>query len=489
MFHVLRSGKRYCFPVFPPARIDLLTLTNNAANETFNPPITLEQDLGPDPLSNNDYEAIVGDPEEDEEEEFVDDDDDDEEEEDEGMESTSHQIGPDIGVTSSPQESSTSEALPTRAAPARQSRKNAKRCQKRRMLRDQDLPTPKRVYDRVLGEAETLSVDLEADRFDAAKGAHTGKPGVGSKTDKARTAIYTVEDLKSKGFRHVQWDGRTPMPIVDSTGRIISCLLGRPNDPTYDAALESLFDEVIRITDERDFGQEGDSRRGQKFKAFNSGIAMPMGSKRPVNLSNGDMAETLEHLMGHEGTKRLYYEYKDTLNESIDRLDELKAEEELTGTPSNTKPLKRNFPNSVFSCCTFNFGRNVWTYKHRDFFNWPFGWCFITALGRFDATKGGQLVLWELKLVIDFPAGATVAIPSAVVTHSNIPVAKGDMRSSFTEYSSGLIFRWRENGFRTEKELEKEDKKKYQDMLSRKEQAYLERVQLYSTLEELTVSV
>jgi hypothetical protein len=88
--------------------------------------------------------------------------------------------------------------------------------------------------------------------------------------------------------------------------------------------------------------------------------------------------------------------------------------------------LKFPFPfaDSVFSACTFNLG-NVWTLPHRDFFNWSFGWCFITALGRFDHRKGGQLVLYDLKLVIDFPHGATAAIPSAVCTHGNIPVASG----------------------------------------------------------------
>ncbi|KAJ3718182.1 hypothetical protein C8R42DRAFT_548423, partial [Lentinula raphanica] len=88
-------------------------------------------------------------------------------------------------------------------------------------------------------------------------------------------------------------------------------------------------------------------------------------------------------------------------------------------------------------------------YKHRDFLNWPFGWCAITALGTFDATRSAQLILWELKLVIDFPHAATVLIPSAVITHSNMPVAEGDTRMSFTQYTAGSIFRWVENGCQT----------------------------------------
>lgn len=56
------------------------------------------------------------------------------------------------------------------------------------------------------------------------------------------------------------------------------------------------------------------------------------------------------------------------------------------------------------------------------------------------ATKGGQLVLWEMCLVIEFPSGSCVLIPSATVTHSNIPVAPGGFRTSFTQYAPGGLF-------------------------------------------------
>ncbi|KJA23575.1 hypothetical protein HYPSUDRAFT_137589, partial [Hypholoma sublateritium FD-334 SS-4] len=56
----------------------------------------------------------------------------------------------------------------------------------------------------------------------------------------------------------------------------------------------------------------------------------------------------------------------------------------------------------------------------------------ITALGRFDHTKGEHLILCELKLIIEFPHGHTIPIPSATVTHSNTPVAGGDSKVSVT---------------------------------------------------------
>lgn len=105
----------------------------------------------------------------------------------------------------------------------------------------------------------------------------------------------------------------------------------------------------------------------------------------------------------------------------------------------------------------FNLGNKVVTKKHIDTQNCPFGWCTITALGDFDATKGGHIILWDLGIIIEFSAGACVCLPSALITHSNIPTGDGEVRMSFTQYCAGEIFRHIENGFRTDKNLEEND--------------------------------
>lgn len=118
--------------------------------------------------------------------------------------------------------------------------------------------------------------------------------------------------------------------------------------------------------------------------------------------------------------------------------------EKLNDLYDHTPRLKCLFPAdvSIFPTAAFNLGPNIWTFKHRDTLNLAYGWCAIHALGNFDPKKGGHLVLWELQLVIEFPPGALVLIPSAVVTHSNTPVAEGDARSSFTQYMPGGLFQW-----------------------------------------------
>ena len=125
----------------------------------------------------------------------------------------------------------------------------------------------------------------------------------------------------------------------------------------------------------------------------------------------------------------------------------------------NDHDLRQNFPRSVWACITINFGPRTICYKHRDFGNLPFGWCAITALGRFDPNRGGHLVLWECGLVIRFPPGSTILIPSAIINHSNTTIAEHETRYSVTQYTAGAIFRWVQHGCRLDE--------KYYSSLSR----------------------
>lgn len=71
--------------------------------------------------------------------------------------------------------------------------------------------------------------------------------------------------------------------------------------------------------------------------------------------------------------------------------------------------------------------------------------CSVTPYGTYDPTRGGHLILWDLHLVIEFPAGSTILLPSAIVAHSNVKVAKHERRYSFAQYTAGALFRWVDN--------------------------------------------
>jgi hypothetical protein len=101
---------------------------------------------------------------------------------------------------------------------------------------------------------------------------------------------------------------------------------------------------------------------------------------------------------------------------------------------------------SPFAAWTWNFCTAVCR-PHIDFGNLAWGWCAITALGHFDPDRGGHLILWDLKLIIRFPPGSTILLPSAIISHSNTPIQRGETRSSFVQYSAGGLFRWVDNQF------------------------------------------
>ena len=90
---------------------------------------------------------------------------------------------------------------------------------------------------------------------------------------------------------------------------------------------------------------------------------------------------------------------------------------------------------------------------HTDFNNLSHGLCALTALGAYDHTLGGHLVLFGLKLAIQFPAGSTVLIPSGCVDHGNTPIGEGETRFSIAQYAAGGLFRWVAYGFCSAKSL------------------------------------
>lgn len=114
--------------------------------------------------------------------------------------------------------------------------------------------------------------------------------------------------------------------------------------------------------------------------------------------------------------------------------------------------LIKNFKNNVFAALAINCSKHVNSEGHTDNGNRPDGWCAITAVGNFNHRTSGHIVLDELKLIIEFPRGSSVYIPSAIVTHHTIPIQAGETRHSMTQYTGGGLFRWIYNGFCSDKD-------------------------------------
>ncbi|KAJ7823367.1 hypothetical protein B0H13DRAFT_1447898, partial [Mycena leptocephala] len=117
---------------------------------------------------------------------------------------------------------------------------------------------------------------------------------------------------------------------------------------------------------------------------------------------------------------------------------------EWDAAQDHARHLQRNFLTtlSVFTTATFNFGPRTVTFPHIDFGNLAWGWCAITTLGWFDPNLGGHLILWDLKLIIRFPPGSTILLPSAILRHSNIKIRPWERHFSFTQFTPAAIFRF-----------------------------------------------
>ncbi|KAJ7751851.1 hypothetical protein B0H14DRAFT_2222459, partial [Mycena olivaceomarginata] len=81
---------------------------------------------------------------------------------------------------------------------------------------------------------------------------------------------------------------------------------------------------------------------------------------------------------------------------------------------------------SPFAAATFNLGPVSVSPPHVDGGNKADGMCLIGTLGDFNPDHGGHLVCWDYDLIIRFPPGCSILIPSAVVTHSNTPIQDGE---------------------------------------------------------------
>lgn len=88
-------------------------------------------------------------------------------------------------------------------------------------------------------------------------------------------------------------------------------------------------------------------------------------------------------------------------------------------------------------------------------------------------------------MVVEFPSGSTVLIPGATVTHSHVPVEKDETRVSFMQHTPGEIFKWLDNGGRTDQELQREDPFEYVRMYELREGRWEEGLERFSTLEQL----
>ncbi|KAJ7304692.1 hypothetical protein DFH08DRAFT_825446 [Mycena albidolilacea] len=327
------------------------------------------------------------------------------------------------------------------------SRKPHIRCavKRTRQIEEQGHAACPSAVERHVRSAEPIHVpSFDASTLPVSLGAYAGKTE--NKAEKyGAKKRRTLAELIGLGFQLICWNGINPHPLVDRKGRIFMVLVGQIDDTLYRAATARAFSFIKQEGITAEFPAAMRCHRRGLFATTNVGLTFGKGQTVPTWLDNKNYTGLAERLLCNPDVTRM----------------------------------------ATFAS-TFNFGTNVWTFKHCDVCNLPFGLCAVQSLGNFDAQAGGHLMLWDLKLVVEFPAGALILLPLATIAHSNIPVQEGDERVSFTQFTAGGLFRFVDAGLRTQAELAAEDPGEYERLRERQESRWAEGLNLFSTVEELS---
>ncbi|KAG6825793.1 hypothetical protein H0H92_002431 [Tricholoma furcatifolium] len=306
-----------------------------------------------------------------------------------------------------------------------------------------------------------------------------------AKLDDQGWSFKTLKEALDAGYELIRWDGKTCMPLVCKDGRIFAVLVGQPDDPSYAESCRLASEAIMEEGHNATFSQAELNHKRGAFPAVNIGVTMGLGATYPTNLAHSAM---MDHLLGNRHIQRLA-RFADTAFNLWAPKVHKKFRDHLLPLFKDHSYLRRIFPRSIYPAAAFNFGPHVFTVAHRDSMNLAVSWCAIQALGTYDPTKGGHLVLPGLRLAIEFPPGALILLPSATVTHMNISIGEGECRVSFTQFCSGGLFRYVKNGFRTDVQLSKEKPKEYVKLCHLRETRWRDDYNLYSLLSDLIVAV
>ncbi|KAI0686697.1 hypothetical protein C8T65DRAFT_590933 [Cerioporus squamosus] len=274
--------------------------------------------------------------------------------------------------------------------------------------------------------------------------------------------------------------------IVDKNGRIIALFAGRPDDvQDWDEVADRATTAMEEARAQCKFTQSQMEHARGDFPTLGCGSSFGGGSMAPGVISNTKCnAKVLAALCHNPDIRRIAGFGSHMLASYAPRVH-LKMQRRLRLLYERHPALQLNFSNSIYPAAAFNFGPNAVCCEHTDYANDPVNWCHVAALGRFDPQQGGHIILFNLRLVVEFPPGASVLMPSAIVPHANVPIQEGEVRLSFTQYCPGGLLRWVDAGFQTLKTLRQSDTAAQADFDAHLEQRTSSAVHYFSRYDQL----
>ncbi|KAL0058331.1 hypothetical protein AAF712_014999 [Marasmius tenuissimus] len=264
---------------------------------------------------------------------------------------------------------------------------------------------------------------------------------------------YTLDEVLSiPGMQLIENDGSKTIVIQDAEMRNTTTCLQIPDHSSWPDEMAN-FLALLDWSEEELRHQKGATkgRRGN-YATTPTGISFGGGQTSPGNFAQTDIEKQIwEKVYAHPFYQRVLRYANHGMKSYYPKLERLYTnvkEKIRINNPSLVDPL----PKCCFSACNLNMGRAV-TLQHTDFLNLLFGQCAVLSMGDFNYKKGGHIVLWDFGLVIEFPPGSMILLPSALVEHSNVSIAGHERRSSITFYSASGLFRWVTNGYMSDKEF------------------------------------
>ncbi|KAL0563923.1 hypothetical protein V5O48_018137, partial [Marasmius crinis-equi] len=322
----------------------------------------------------------------------------------------------------------------------------------------------------------------------AASSGYVGNP----KVELPQKRVYRLDELVNDGHHNFSLvkhkpDCTQPIPCP-KTNKIMALVVPGPrNDPTWRDNCTAAKDRIKEWRPLCKFPDEDDGRRGG-INGVGYGISLGSGQNEPMIRDDQPRRQkkVMELIRADPAFRRIAGFLSITFLTWAPLLFLYYAT--TMGSLFQHYPhLELPFDNAIWASFAVNFGPRTVCLPHRDSKNLAYGWCAITALGDYNWRKGGHLVLWDLKVVIEFPPGSTIYVPSALVCHFNTDIAPHEERYSFTLYSAGGLFRWVEHGFQFEYD--------YKKSAEAKENAHLDKNRwqrgqsMFSTLDELKQSL
>jgi len=223
--------------------------------------------------------------------------------------------------------------------------------------------------------------------------------------------------------------------ILDKEGWIIAALVGQPDDPKWrdvvgDAA--EVMQEVQRLGADMDlFTDKNLHHRQGEFLVIPVGVSFGGGQtvssphrfheafllkiftlQVPGNLVHTKAMRRLIQRLLLSHSIQCIMGFQSSMSSSACTFTQLDLVQTLKVLFGQHPHLEHIFSNSMFPAVSFNCGPRTVSLDHTDHGNLSHGLCALTALGAYDHTRGGHLILFGLKLAIQFPVGSTALIPS-----------------------------------------------------------------------------